>query len=99
MHPRCEKAVIEYCTFIQEQFIILPDATGCRLVTPFSWHNGDSIELRLIEKENGRVLITDESGTSDYLFLSGMALEDSDELTKKAVYIAFRHGVQFDLLS
>lgn len=69
------------------------------MVTPFSWHNGDSIELRLIEQGNGRVSITDESGTSDYLFLSGMALEDSDDLIKKAVHVAFRHGVHFDVSS
>ncbi len=97
MRPQCEKAIAEYLACLKQNFIVVPDGPECLLVTPFTRMDGEYIELRVIEKPSGEVVITDDCSTSDYLFLNGLTLEGNDDLIKEAGYIASTH--QVDLIS
>ena len=96
MNSQCEKAIAAYLAYLEGQFLLVPDEEGCLLVTPFARHDGEYIELRLVETAPGEVVITDDCGTSDYLFLSGLKLEGNDDYLKEANSIANRYAVDFD---
>jgi hypothetical protein len=99
MEAVCEKAIAEYLSHLNSQFVILPDRDGCRLVTPFERQDGESIEVRVTERADGQLLLTDDGMTSDYLFLSGVNLESSDSLFQEASGVAQRYGVTLDMAS
>jgi hypothetical protein len=80
---------------LQTSFDILPHDNGCRLIIPFTRQDGGYIEFILSQKAPGEVRITDDCGTSDYLFLNGLTLEANDELLGDAENIATRHHVSF----
>jgi len=95
MRSLCERAISDYSAYLAANFDIVPDGDGCRLVLPFTRQDSDYIELMLLEDRPGEVRITDDCGTSDYLFLNGLTLEANSELLADAEAIANRHHVKF----
>lgn len=99
MEALCEKTITEYLSHLGSQFVLLPDDDGCRIVTPFERQDGEFIEVRIAEQNGGRVLLTDDSATSDYLFVNGLHLEGNDALFKEAGHVARRCGAVLDMAS
>lgn len=73
-------------------FKLQPDDPECRVITPFSLHNGDAIILWITEVDAGRYLIRDHGESFTFLEMYG-ADPSSGLLRPKIAYIKD----QFDL--
>lgn len=73
-----ERAISQYMETIQSLFKTRQFEQRWLIVTPFTRPDGEYIELELTPKDNGKIMITDNCNTVDYLFTSGVDVEAAD---------------------
>src|SRR5690554_4137380 len=54
------------------------EVDGCRVTTPFWREDGDCLELFVLPAPDGRVLVSDEGQTVDWLYSIGLDIETSE---------------------
>ena len=88
----CREALEQLSTNLKEGFGFEPTETGCMLITPFLRSDNEHIEIELVA-ENGKLIITDNCETSDYLFVNGLDPERSRAIQRQIKQIAARFSV------
>lgn len=89
----CTSIVEAYLRHLGASFKVIPSGDGCRLITPNLRPDGEAVEVVVSMLRNGRIRLTDEFTTVDYLFVNGLRIEENDKLGDKAALIATKHGV------
>lgn len=78
---------------IASQFEAYPEGKDCVIVTPFTYPDLASIEIRVLLEEDSCVL-TDEGETLGMLHVNGLTLEAHPPLMREATAIAAAHGIR-----
>jgi len=73
MTNRCNAVIDNYIGWLSNNFIVTNARDNCIITIPYKRPDGDFIEVKLVE-EGGKSYLTDNGGTYDYLFISGMDL-------------------------
>ena len=90
----CTQAISSYLERLKGSFQAMPTDEGCIIVTPFLRSDNECIELELIPQPDGRILLTDNADTIDYLFVNGLNIERSRDLKRNINRISERFGVE-----
>jgi hypothetical protein len=70
-----EQAISQYVETIRNLFEMREFEQRRLIITPFTRPDGEYIELELMPQDDGKVLITDNCSTVDYLFVNGVDVE------------------------
>ncbi|MDI6815313.1 MAG: DUF1828 domain-containing protein [Dehalococcoidales bacterium] len=73
-----EQTISQYVEFVRNLFTVRESEERRLIVTPFTRPDGEYIELQLVEQNGGKVLITDNCNTIDYLFTNGINVETTE---------------------
>lgn len=73
-----EQAISQYAETIRNLFKTRQFEQRWLIVTPFTRPDGEYIELELVPQNGGKVRLTDNCSTVDYLFTSGVDVEAVD---------------------
>lgn len=74
----CEESIREYTDWLRRRFAVVSGPNPCRIVTPFLRLDGDHIEL-CIHHFGRHVRVSDGGTVEDYLFMSGLDIDDPTE--------------------
>jgi hypothetical protein len=96
MDKLCAQAISSYIEALRASFEVIPTDKGCVVVTPFLRSDNECIELEFIVQPEGKLLITDNSDTINYLFVHGLNVSRSRELKRLLSQIASRFNVQIE---
>lgn len=92
----CLSVVDAYLNHLKGEFAVESRDGDCIIVVPFYRPDGAAIEIAVRENQAGGLRLTDECSTIDYLFINGLDIGRSEDLTQAATRIANRHGVSLE---
>jgi hypothetical protein len=93
MDKFCETAISALIDKLGSLFKITPIESGCIITTPYLRSDNEAIEIEIIQQPNN-YLITDGCETIDYLFVNGLSVWRSREISRMLKHIQERWGVQ-----
>jgi hypothetical protein len=87
------RTVLDYLETIKSLFELRPTDTGCLIVTPFQRPDGDYIEVELKSELDGRIIVTDNGDSANFLFASGLDV-NNEEFKDTLSLIMSLHGTE-----
>ncbi|MBM7624745.1 DUF1828 domain-containing protein [Sporohalobacter salinus] len=92
----CEKAINNYIKFIENNFSCKEKNGQIFIVTPFTLPDNDIIELKIEPLNNEEILLSDNCLVYDYLFFSGIEIENSSRRKRILNNKCRQYNVKFE---
>ena len=94
----CQQLVQDYISYLNDGFEVFVEDGVCPIITPYWLPDGDHIEFFVTNQTKTSVTLTDEGQMLDWLFASGVEVENNEnrqqivELIAKQYDLTLKNG-------